>query len=79
MPAALISASQPGLAVTEPTMPPIWPHAWKLDECCRNQVTTFQVIAPTSAPMTAQSTMPGLDDALADGRGDLPWKDAMAM
>ena len=48
---AATRASAPTLAITAPTMPPI--SACELDDGMPyHQVTTFQMMAPTSAPKT---------------------------
>ena len=49
--ARAISAPVPALAITAPTMPPI-SACDELDGMPYHQVTTFQAIAPISAPNT---------------------------
>ena len=73
MPAG-ISEPVPALAMTAPTMPPI-SACDELDGMPNHQVTTFQAIAPISAPKTTWwSTTPGSAIPLPTVAATLRWK-----
>ena len=77
MPAA-ISEPVPALAMTAPTMPPI-SACDELDGMPNHQVTTFQEIAPISAPKTTWwSTTPGSTMPLPTVAATFRWKTKIA-
>ena len=75
---AAISAPAPALAMTAPTMPPI-SACDELDGMPYHQVTTFQKIAPISAPNTTWWSMtPGSTMPLPTVAATFSWKTKIA-